>query len=273
MADDREEVSDSLTNTTVEALDQAQEEKRYARLFTEIFQKRYTPEATELPYTLNELREVQRDLNIKIDNLPDVAYAYRSGRFEVPKEILEKGYWVIEGVGRGKYKFVKLTRDPHITIPNDLYIIEIPDATPDIVLKYTGKNEQALLSKIRYNRLLDIFLSITAYHLQGHFRSTVKGIGQVEIDELYVGVDAEGQGYIMPIEAKSVGSKERLGVIQIRQMILFAQQKYSNLNLRPVGIKPLSDGSIVFVEFDDKAALEAISVKRYARYLLIRDDH
>ncbi len=55
-------------------------------------------------------------------------------------------------------------------------------------------------------------------------------------------------------------------------MILFAKQYYSDLILRPVGIKPLDDGSYVFLEFDDKAELEAISVKRYARYKLVRDD-
>ena len=272
MADDQEETLDPLNNLAGE-VEPTQEAKRYARVFIEIFQRKYTPEATELSYTLNELRQVQKDLNIKIDNLPDLAYAYRTGRQAVPEEILKTGNWVIDGAGAGKYKFVKLIRDPHITIPDDLYIIEIPDATPDIVLKHASENEQALLSKVRYNRLLDIFLSITAYHLQGHFRSTVKGVGQFEIDELYVGIDTEGKGYVIPIEAKSVGSKERLGVIQIRQMILFAQQKYTNLILKPVGIKPFGDGSIAFVEFDDKADLEAISAKRYARYKLIRDNH
>ena len=68
---------------------------------------------------------------------------------------------------------------------------------------------------------------------------------------------------IIPIEAKSTGPKERLGVIQVKQMILFANQYYSNLILRPVGIKPLHDGSYVFLEFDNKAELEEISVKRY----------
>jgi hypothetical protein len=229
-------------------------------------------EAIELPYTLEEVRQVRDQLQIKIDNLPDIAYSYRTGRYAMPDEILEKGNWVIDGTGKGKYKFVKLSRDPYIHIPVDLYITEIPEATPDIVLKYTGKDEQAVLSRVRYNRLLDIFLSITVYHLQGHFRSAVKGIGQVEIDELYVGVDTEGKGYVIPIEAKSVGSKERLGVVQIRQMILFAQQRFNSLILRPVGIKPFEDGSVAFVEFDDKADLEAISVKRYARYKLVRDD-
>lgn len=103
-------------------------------------------------------------------------------------------------------------------------------------------------------------------------RSSVQDIGQVEIDDLYVGVDTEGRWYVIPVEAKSVGPKERLGVVQIRQMILFAKQSYGELALRPVGVKPLADGSCVLLEFDDEEELEAIAVKRYARYKSVRDD-
>jgi hypothetical protein len=211
-------------------------------------------------------------LQIVINNIPDIPYHYRTGRSDLPDEILSTGNWVIEGVGKGKYAFVRLERAPYIHVPDDLYITEIPEATPDIVLKYGGEDEQAILTKIRYNRLIDIFLSITAYHLQGHARSSVQDIGQVEIDDLYVGVDTEGRWYVMPVEAKSIGPEERLGVVQIRQMILFAKQSYGELALRPVGVKPLEDGSYVLLEFDDEEELETIAVKRYARYKLVRDD-
>ncbi|MFL6276230.1 MAG: endonuclease [Blastocatellia bacterium] len=270
---DQENAEPAIEEAAIEDRVTAQAVKLYDRVFVEIFQRKYVPAATELPYTLEEVRQVEKDLNVKVGNLPDIAYAYRTGRYAIPEEILATGNWVIEGTGKGRYKFVRLLRAPYINIPDDLYTIEIPEATPDIVLKHTGNDEQAVLSKVRYNRLLDIFLSLTAYHLQGHFRSTVKEIGQVEIDELYVGVDTEGRGYAIPIEAKSVGGRERLGVVQIRQMILFAQQKFAGLILKPVGIKPFVDGSIAFVEFDDQADLEAISVRRYARYKLVRDDH
>ena len=42
----------------------------------------------------------------------------------------------------------------------------------------------ALLAKVRYNRLVDIFIGITCYSLQNHLRTTVRSIGQVEIDEI-----------------------------------------------------------------------------------------
>jgi hypothetical protein len=246
--------------------------KLYDRVIIEMFRRVYKSNMDLLPFTKDELVQACQELDIVINNVPDIPYHYRTGRSDLPDEILNTGNWVIEGAGKGKYAFVRLKRTPYIHVPDDLYVTEIPEATPDIVLKYGGADEQAILTKIRYNRLVDTFLSLTAYHLQGHVRSSVQDIGQVEVDDLYVGVDTDGRWYVIPIEAKSVGLKERLGVIQIRQMILFARQHYGDLILRPIGIKPLDDGSYVFLELDDEAELEAISVKRYARYRLVRDD-
>lgn len=248
------------------------EGKLYDQVVVEMFRRVYRPDANVLPFTKDELVQVCQDLEIVINNVPDIPYHYRTGRSDLPDEILDTGNWVIEGAGKGRYTFVKLVRTPYIHIPEDLYVTKIPEATPDVVLKYGGVDEQGLLTRVRYNRLVDTFLSLTAYHLQGHVRSSVLDIGQVEVDDLYVGVDADGKWYVIPVEAKSVGAKERLGVIQVRQMILFAKQNYGDLILRPVGIKPLDDGSWVFLEFDDEADLEMISVKRYARYKLVRDD-
>jgi len=249
-----------------------EKKKDYDKVIIEMFHRVYKEGERVLPFTKDELVKVCQDLNCVINNVPDIPYSYRTGRSDLPDEILSSGNWVIEGAGKGKYTFVKLKRLPYIDIPEDLYTTDIPEATPDIVLKYGGKDEQAVLTRILYNRLVDTFLSLTAYRLQGHARSAVSGIGQVEVDDLYVGVDTDGKWYVIPIEAKSVGIKERLGVIQIRQMILFAKQYYPELTLRPVGIKPLDDGSFIFVEFDDEADLESISVKRYARYKLVRID-
>jgi hypothetical protein len=54
---------------------------------------------------------------------------------------------------------------------------------------YALNDEQALLAKLRYNGLVDIFVGIACYSLQSHLRTTVSGLGQVEIDEIYIGID------------------------------------------------------------------------------------
>jgi hypothetical protein len=75
--------------------------------------------------------------------------------------------WIIVGVGVGEYQFRlaapgKIQPNPHIKP------IKVPDATPEIVRLYApGTDEQALLTRSRYNRLVDIFTGITAIPVMG----------------------------------------------------------------------------------------------------------
>ncbi len=39
---------------------------------------------------------------------------------------------------------------------------------------------------------------VSAYSLQNHLRTTVPGIGQIEVDEIYVAVDSTGRQFILP---------------------------------------------------------------------------
>jgi hypothetical protein len=89
----------------------------------------------------------------------------------------------------------------------------IPYATPGIIGRYRLNDEQALLAKLRYNRLLDIFTGLACYSLQSHVRTTAPGIGQVETDEIYVGIDKRGVHFVLPVQAK--GATERIGAVQI----------------------------------------------------------
>jgi hypothetical protein len=51
-----------------------------------------------------------------------------------------------------------------IIVPRpDLIAIKIPDATPEIIAAYALTHEQSLLAKVRYNRLIDIFLGIDLF--------------------------------------------------------------------------------------------------------------
>ena len=91
---------------------------------------------------------------------------------------------------------------PFIQPRTDAAVIKIPDATPEIITANDQGDEQAVLARIRYNRLIDIFLGLTAYSLQNHFRTFVKGMGQIETDEVYVGVNKQGQQFVIPVQAK-----------------------------------------------------------------------
>ena len=72
---------------------------------------------------------------------------------------------LIEPAGRAKYRF-RMSRVSRIVPREDLIVIKLPDTTPEIISNYALGDEQALLARVRYNRLIDIFLGITTYSLQ-----------------------------------------------------------------------------------------------------------
>jgi len=162
--------------------------------------------------------------------MASVRYKYTSGRQALPDAINRLGPWMIVGRGKARYAFVKLAASPAIKIQDDLLPIFLPSATPEIVLEYAGSDEQGLLAKVHYNRLLDIFLQITCYHLQNHWRTSIKNKGQCEIDDLYIGLNISGKQFVIPVEAKC--ANESLSKTQIVQIIDFAQDRYPKLRHR-----------------------------------------
>ena len=237
-----------------------------------VFQKNYRAGAREVPFTMDDVRKAiaqvaKKRTAYKEKNVADVRYQFSSGRSSLPESIDKHGPWMIVGRGKAKYAFAKLAESPIIKIQADLYTISLPDATPEIVLEYAGGDEQGILAKLRYNRMLDIFLGITCYHLQNHLRTSIKNKGQVEIDDLYVGLNSEGKQFVMPIEAKS--AKDHLSKTQIMQGIDFARDRYPKLVLKPIGVQEMKDGSLVLIEFMPGSHPDQIKAVEMRRYKLV----
>jgi hypothetical protein len=94
-------------------------------------------------------------------------------------------------------------------------------------------------------------LGVTTYSLQNHLRTKISNYGQIEIDELYVGVDARGAQYIVTVQAK--GGSDLLGVIQTIQDTVFcnSQPKYTRCIARPVSAQFMGDLIALFeLHFD-----------------------
>ena len=141
-------------------------------------------------------------------NLGDLIYSFRFRR-SLPSSITDTAMpgqeWIIELTGNSTYRF-SLARISRIRPQAALAVIDIPNATPEIVLRYAPGDEQALLAKLRYNRLIDVFLGITTYSLQNRLRTSIRaarGRTQIEIDELYVGLNADGEHFVVPVQAPS----------------------------------------------------------------------
>jgi hypothetical protein len=140
-------------------------------------------------------------------------------------------------------------------------VTKVPDATPGIVAKYAFNDEQALLAKIRYNRLVDIFTGVTCYSLQNHLRTTVPDMGQVETDETYIGVDKKGAHYVFPIQAK--GGTDKLNVVQIEQDFAVCATKLPLLVCRPIAAQFMDEGVIALVEFESGEKGVTISSEKH----------
>lgn len=244
-------------------------EPLYDRLIAEVFRRHKGAEQQEFEFVREEMADILREWGERVRNLGDVVYSYRGGRRPLPAEITVTGNWIIEGRGTGRYAFRRLEVSPYITLPSHLHAIDIPDATPEIIVKYGGSDEQGLLTRVRYNRLVDTFLAITAYHVQGHIRTFLPGSGQVEIDDLYLGIDTDGRQYVIPVEAKS--AREPLGVVQIASQNAYARRVYPNLTLKSVAVKASPDGSIFFLSLSDAVEGENIEILDTRRYRLVRE--
>jgi hypothetical protein len=249
------------------------QQNRYRALIDQIFFDRYRQGLTEIDFKRDDIEDAARSLGMKLPkNLGDVIYSFRfrtafSDRILATQE--EGTAWRIELAGVGLYKFI-LGKESRIYPASTLSIIDIPDATPAIIAAYALDDEQALLAVVRYNRLVDVFLSLTTYSLQNHLRTTVKGVGQIEIDELYVGVDSLGQRYVIPVQAK--GGKDRISIVQTMQDIRACAQKFSGTVCRPVSVQFMTDKSISMFELAVEEGELRVTAERHYRLVKAGND-
>lgn len=148
---------------------------RYSQLIERIFLNHYTAGAREVSFTRQELHTAAGELGIRLpSNLGDVLYTFRY-RADLPDSVMAKAppgeFWIILPDGRAKYRFFATPFSMIIPRPG-MVETKIPDSTPGIISMHAKSDEQALLAKLRYNRLIDIFTGVTCYSLQSHFRTT-----------------------------------------------------------------------------------------------------
>ena len=221
----------------------------YTQIIAEVFARHYKPGVRSFEFDREEIFQAAAKLGLqRPKNAGDVIYTFRF-RQPLPPSIkgrAAKGKeWIIEGAGQGRYRF-SLTAVPSITASASMFTIPVPDATPEIIRKYALSDEQALLAIVRYNRLIDTFASVTAYPLQSHLRSNIPGVGQMEIDELYLGINKQGTHYVIPVQAK--GGKDKIGVVQIKQDVAFCARRFPEVLARPIAVQFMDQNVIAMFE-------------------------
>lgn len=242
---------------------------RYATLLEYVFKKNYTHGSANVPFTKDEFEQAAIDLDVELPkNVPDLIYSFRY-RTDLPEYIStrapENRHWIIRGTGRAQYKFSAVSSAARVVPSEHLVKIKIPDSTPEFIKARALGDEQALLALVRYNRLIDLFLGLTANSLQNHLRTTVRGIGQVEVDEVYLAVDSGGTQYVIPVQAK--GGTDQIGIVQIEQDLGMCAEKFADLIPRPVAAQFMDNEIIALFELGLQD--EEIVVLRERHYKLV----
>ena len=242
----------------------------YNDVIAEVFRRMRIGKSSEYgEFTKTDIENVVDDL-LKtgqiaktVKNIPDIKYTYDARR-DFPISISSSGHWCIIGLGKSRYAFQKLTKNNLIRLPADLPVkprfISFQDITPKLVSSVLGDDEQATFARVRYNDLLGKFLSLKVDQVQSHERTTVSA-GQIEVDEVYVGEDAAGKTYVIPISGKG-GEKDCLSYSQVFNLNLYATEKrrYKGLIPIPVGIVRKNDGTIWCLRFSDEVKVTDISI-------------
>ncbi len=242
---------------------------RYTAVIEHVFKRHYRKGRDSFDFDRQELADAGRKLRIELPkNLGDIVYNYRYRRRQMPPALQaacrESEEWIIRGVGSGRYRFRKVPVTRIVPQPSR-YRIKIPDATPEIVSQHRLGDEQALLAKIRYNRLIDVFTGLVTYSLQNHLRTQIEGV-QIEVDELYVGIARSGAQYVLPVQAK--GGGERLGRVQLEQDLEFCGLRFPHLTARAIGAQFLDSYDAVAM-FELTIQNDVVKILEERHYILV----
>lgn len=242
---------------------------RYLRVLVHLFEKHYVEGSHEVVFAREEIAESCESLGIKLPkNIGDILYSFRY-RNAFPSSITDKAppgkVWQLVTIRRATYAFkavsaIDLEPDP------ELERIHIPDATPGLISQHAMTSEQALLARVRYNRLIDIFTGVVCHSLQNHVRATVGDGIQIETDEIYLGIDGTGRRFVIPVEAK--GGSDRLSTVQINQDLALAREKFPGLRVLLVGVQFANDGDVCMFLFEPEDSGDEAALIRQARYHL-----
>ncbi len=249
---------------------------RYEEILVWIFKNKYRKGQARIRVERTDFDKAADALKInRIKNLGDIVYSVRY-RTELPTDIQESAppncEWIILGTGKGAYEY-RLARKAKVVAsdPETREQIKILDNTPEVLVLYApSRDEQALLTRVRYNRIIDIFLGLTCYSIQNHYRTTVENIGQIEVDEIYIGFNKHGGHFVIPCQAKSPGDK--FGIVQLYQDISLCAAQYRNAVARPVGLQFTGPNSVAALELSVREENEILSLKIVdeKHYLFVR---
>ena len=87
-------------------------------------------------------------------------------------------------------------------------------------------------------------------------------MGQIEIDEIYVGVSKTGQQFVIPVQAK--GGNDKLAVIQTTQDLAYCAEKFPALTARAISAQFMEDDIIALFELTlERGEVKIVEERHY----------
>jgi len=216
----------------------------YVPILREIVKRKYTEGTQRIEFTKQDIETVADELGIKVGNAADLVYRMRA-RTRLPDDILDLGFTVLRGIGRGQY-VLEVGGEAVVRVPEH-EILDHNDQTPLPVRRLLPENlvdldEQGLLTMVGYCKLLDHFTGLTVYRLRSHVRKSVPNVGQAELDEIDVGVALRDDDIpvVFPLEAKA--ADEVINKVQVATAVAYCQTYFPGHEIRPIVVKLTYDG-------------------------------
>lgn len=242
----------------------------YVPILRELVRRFREPGSQRVEFTVRDVRQVADDLGIEIGNAPDLVYRMRA-RTRLPDDILDMGFTILRGVGRGRYA-LEVGGEAVVHLPEH-EILDHNDQTPLPVRRLLPESlvdldEQGLLTMVSYCKLLDHFTGLTVYRLRSHVRKSVPNVGQAELDEIDVGVAMRDDDIpvVFPIEAKA--ADEVINRVQVATAVAYCQTYFPGHQIRPIVIKLTYDGVMHFLEFRSTTTLAGLRAINSCGYRL-----
>lgn len=244
--------------------------KVYGPILLHIFKARWRQGASTVVFTLDDVRNAAETMKLEARNPADLIYRMRS-RTVLPKEILDRGFFILRAIGRGKYQFEKGAST--IFVPPPTSPSEALDLTPLPVRRLLPESlaemdEQAILTIASYCKVFDHFTGLQVYRLRSHVRKSVPGIGQAELDAIDVGVALrdDEMPVVFPVEAKAVA--DALNRVQIFNMVQYCRHYFSGLDVRPLAIKVDEESVLHVMEFNVAAKASDLKIVKNSSYII-----
>ena len=226
-----------------------------------------------MTFTLEELRAELVAAGLQARNVADLVYRMKS-RTVLPEEITSKGFRILEIRGRGVYALT-FAESTLIAYPEPTETTDVHDRTPYAVRRlladdFAKIDEQGLLERAPLQRPLQDFLRVQAFHLKGHVRRSVPGLGQVEVDDVHVALSGglDDPLIIVPVEAKA--KDDPVNRVQIAMQVRYANHEFPGLVVRPLTVKLFEDGLVLFMEFNPSTNAADLKIVKSGYYRMHR---